>query len=92
MADAIHYCLISNEIKFEVVKPNATEIRVIREFAYCLKVAIRENSRWTLNFGIADVEPGKTYTLAVSLASAAVREVRMGKASSTDASHPRVVI
>ncbi len=61
---------IPSQIKFSMVKPNKAELRVIREYAPCLKLDLRGKGKWKLAFGSVVVKSGRRYTFAFTVASA----------------------
>ena len=83
--DAITSGRIPSEIKFDMVKPNKAELRVIREYAPCLKLDPRGKGKWSLSFGSAVVKPGMNYTFAFSHASAG----EAGQSKTTDVANFR---
>ncbi|MFA5204968.1 MAG: hypothetical protein WC708_11255 [Lentisphaeria bacterium] len=58
-------------VAVEAAKPELAVLRVVREFAPSLRLELREPGAWRLALGTLPVEPGREYTLAVSLVNAA---------------------
>ena len=58
-------------VAVEAAKPEVAVLRVVREYAPALRLEVREPGDWRLALGTLAVEPGRDYTLAVSLVSAA---------------------
>ncbi len=66
--DAITSGRVPADVSFAKEQSDGSLIRVLREYAPCLKVDIRDKGKWTVTFGEAKVTPGKKCTAALSIA------------------------
>ncbi len=59
------------DVALQAERRHDIELRVIREFAPCIKLRVRQPQDWSLRLLEAPVEPGATYIAAVTLSAAA---------------------